>query len=75
MHRLHINRNFQGRNHKGIRLKSSFSTADATIFDTIDFFVIEGRKSNALIIVSANDADWKVADKEFQFILDTLKFE
>ena len=70
-----INRNFQGRNYEGIRLKSSFSTPDATVPDTTDFFVIEGQKSNALVIISADDADWKVADKEFQFILDSLKFE
>ena len=70
-----INRNFQGQNHEGIRLKSSFSTTKATIPDTTDFFILEGQKTKALIIISADDADWKVADKEFQFVLDSLKIE
>ncbi len=70
-----INRNFQGRNHEGIRLKSSFSTDVATIPDTTDFFLIKGQKSNALVIINSDDADWKTANKEFQFILDSLKFE
>lgn len=70
-----ISRNFQGRNQEGIRLKSSFSTDVATIPDTTDFLLIKGQKSNALIILNSDDADWKTADKEFQFILDSLKFE
>ncbi len=70
-----INKNFQSQKHEGIRLKSSFSTSDVTIPDTTDFFVVEGQKSKALIIINAKDADWKVSDKEFQFILDSLKFE
>lgn len=70
-----ISRNFQGLNHEGVRLKSSFSTDVATISDTTDFFLIKGQKSNALIIINSDDADWKTADKEFQFILDSLKFE
>jgi hypothetical protein len=70
-----INRNFRGQNREGIRLRSSFSTSYVTLPDTTDFFIIEGQKSKALIIISAGDADWKVADKEFQFILDSLKFD
>ena len=70
-----IDRNFQGQNREGMRLKGSFSTPDVTLPDTTDFFIIEGQKSKALIIINAGDADWKVADKEFQFILDSLKFD
>ncbi len=70
-----ISRIFQGKNHEGIRLKSSFSDSERIIPDTTDFFVLEGKKSKALITINADDADWKVADKEFQFILDSLKFE
>ena len=70
-----VDRNIQGQNHEVIRLKSSFINSDATIPDTTDFVVIEGKKMKALVIINSDDADWKVADKEFQFILDSLRFE
>lgn len=70
-----VSRNFQGQNREGVRLKSSFSNSDANIPSTTDYFLIERQKSKTLIIISADDADWKAADKEFQLILDTLKFE
>ena len=70
-----ISRKFQGRNQEGVRLKSSFSNDVSTIPDTTDFFLIRSEKSNALIMINSDDADWKTADKEFQFILDSLKFE
>lgn len=70
-----INRTFQGQQFEGIRLKGSFSTADAVIPDTTDFFLIEKAKSKAVIVINADDADWKVADKEFQFVLNSLSFD
>lgn len=70
-----VGRDFQNRNNEGVRLRSVFSTNGITIPDTTDFYKIESQKFQALVIISANDADWKNSDKEFQLILDSLKID
>ena len=68
-----INRTFQGQDHKGLRLKESYSDKEGSVGDTTDFFLVQSSKAQVLIILNADDADWNASDKEFQLLLDSLK--
>jgi len=62
-------------NYKGVRQRYSISLLGEVIPHTVDFFLVNGEKFNVVLTIQAPDEDWKAAEKEFQVISDSLKFE
>lgn len=63
-----------GQNREGVRRKYSVSLMGEVVPHTVDFFFVEGVRSNALITIQTPDEDQKAAEKEIQTIADSLKF-
>jgi hypothetical protein len=70
-----VSREIQGKIHNGIRVKRLFSFYGTSMLHTTDFFLAQNRKYKVLVSIEAVDQEWKASDKEFQLILDSLKFE
>ena len=70
-----VSREIQGKIHNGIRVKRLFSFYGTSMPHTTDFFLAQNRKYKVLVSIEAVDQEWKASDKEFQLILDSLKFE
>jgi hypothetical protein len=68
-------RNILGKIAKGIRHNFSISLVGQKVPHTQEFFMIEGKKLDAVIMIQAPDEDWQAAEKEFKVIFDSLKFE
>ncbi len=68
-------REFQGKTYDGIRLKRLFSFLGTNASHTTDFFLAQNKKYKVVMSIEAVDQEWKAADKEFQLILDSLRFE
>lgn len=64
-----------GKNTQGIRHKFSISILGEVAPHTRDFFRIDGATYAPIIMIQAPDEDWNAANKEFQVIFDSLKFE
>ena len=70
-----VNRTIDNKDHDGIQYKYSIVLLGQNVPHTANFFVVELRKSTAIIMIQAPDEDWKAADKEFQVIFDSLRFD
>lgn len=70
-----INRTINNQNYQGIQYKYSAVLLGQSVPHTANIFSVELRKSSAIVVIQAPDADWKAADKEFQVIFDSLKFD
>lgn len=55
---------------EGVRLKFSFNG----IPHTHDLFLVKNKKNIAVFSIQNIDKNWESADKEFQIVLDSLKF-
>lgn len=69
-----ISRVINGTERSGRRLKFAISLMGEKVPHTTDMFVIEGEKLNALVTLQAPEEDWAAAEKEFQVMLDSLRF-
>ena len=70
-----VSRTVAGKDVPGIRHKFSMTLLGQEIPHTRDMLRIEGRTLVPMIMIQAPDEDWNAAEKEFQIILDSLKFE
>lgn len=70
-----VNRTIDNQSYKGIQYKYSAVLLGENIPHTSNLFSVEREKTNAIVVIQAPDEDWKAADKEFQIIFDSLKFE
>lgn len=60
---------------EGVRRKYSISVLGEVVPHTVDFFLVAGEKTNALVMIQSPDEDWKAAEKEVKIISDSLKLE
>jgi len=72
---LPVNRVIAGNNLEGIRHRFSMKLLGQDIPHTQDVFQIVGKEYAPMIVIQAPDEDWAAAEKEFQVIFDSLKFE
>lgn len=70
-----VRRTVNNQNLEGIEYKYSAVVLGESIPHTANMFSVKLKKGDAVIVVQAPDEDWKAADKEFQVIFDSLKFE
>jgi hypothetical protein len=70
-----VTREIQGKPYDGLRLQRITSFNGTNVPQTTDFFLAQNRKYKVVFSIEAVNDEWKVADKEFQLILDSLKFE
>jgi hypothetical protein len=62
-----------GQTRQGVRRKYSVSLMGEVVPHTVEFFLVEGVRSNALITIQTPDEDRRAAEKEIQTIADSLK--
>lgn len=68
-------RSINGKDSKGVRQNYSLTLLGQEVPHTTDFYLVNGKKSNAVLTMQASDEDFQNADKAFQTISDSLKIE
>jgi hypothetical protein len=68
-------REFAQKSFEGVRRRYSIAMMGERIPHTIDFFLIDGTRTNALIMIQVPDEDSRAAEKEIRVIASSIKFE